>query len=71
MAQVSLPSWIKEGASRVDSPKKSNIMFTPQKSNELIPIIAIFKGSDCTLSKAHHLGIQPLVFGSVYVQISP
>ena len=39
---------------------------TPQKSNELIPKIAMFKGSRYRLSKAHHFGaLEPLVFGSV------
>ncbi len=38
-------------------------MVTPQKSNEFIPRIAIFKGN--YLLQTIILGIQPLVFGSV------
>ena len=37
---------------------------TPQKSNELIPTIAMFKGSRY-LFQPIILGIQPLVFGGV------
>ena len=37
--------------------------FTPQKSNELIPKIAMFKGS--YLLQTIILGIQPLVFSGV------
>ena len=42
---------------------KKLLIFTPQKSNELVPKIAMFKG--IYLFQPISLGIQPLVFGGV------